>query len=119
MSESEKQIVDTLKSIKEGDGKQSATLDGHVIRDLIDIGYVKGLDVTTLGAKQPEYVELRVTVSGSQYLESSNQNPEKSDPKKDPSVGTPAWYSNPFLIAALSLVVLVIGYGALHFLGWS
>ena len=112
MDEIDSKIQNTLSYIKSNPGCNTNphVLDCFLVKDLESQGLIDGINVTSLSSESPEFIDLRLNIYGEKYLSLLQQPPE--------SDSLPHWHSNPFLVAALALVVFVAGSFIVWYAGW-
>jgi hypothetical protein len=100
-------IIEILEFIKSHPGCDTDDIDYHIVFDLYKLGYLEGIDVS--GFDGPSFVNLRLNISGSDYL-NSLKNP-KSKPNHAANPATDIvnnWHNKPIgkIFVGVSILVL-------------
>ena len=108
------QLKDALIAIKANPGSKSEDLqvDTSILKELHALGYITAATYRPLSGNQV-FSNIGITILGGRYLESL------SSPKAAQVDSAPHWYTNPFLIACLSIISGVAVLGIAHVAGWN
>ena len=105
-----RETLETIRSTPELD-RSEMSLDPVLLEDLRSQGLIEA-SVFKAWDRGNIYSNMRLTITGEQYLELLDSAPEESERS------APAWYLNPFLIAALGVVGSLFVVGVAYHLGW-
>jgi hypothetical protein len=108
------QVKDALKAIKASPNSKSEDLpiEASILRELHASGYITAATYQPLSGDQV-FANVEITIPGERYLESLNSS------KSAQVNAAPHWYTNPFLIAGLTIVSGVAVLGIAYVAGWN
>ncbi len=96
-------------------------LDGFIIEDLINKGFLRGIRVTHLGSKAPEYIDIAITFAGEDHLSLFNTKPQPTNNtvNKEISHKGSEWHNKPLgkiiIGVAVGIIILIVTFALKHF----
>lgn len=108
------QVIQTLEYIRDNPNCRSTDsgLNPEILVDLYSKGIIRAVVSKPVRNSSPDFLDMNLTLDGQRELDSSNSANESLKNV------VPRWYSNPFLLAMLSLVVMVGAAGTVYMFGW-
>jgi hypothetical protein len=112
MEKVERQILNALKIIEETHCSNSTSLNLEA-RTLLNI-YEKNLITAVLSGPalktgEYEFYDIKLTLDGQEYIESAKKSWRTIH----------SWHTNPFIIATLTFILVVMSAGLINWLGWK
>ena len=115
----DEQSIKILEFIRDNPLCESGEMDGFILKDLEDMGYIEAIDVTTDDSNGiPEFIEIRITLIGkeliSEYHSESgidNVNSQSKPNWHDKALGKITISVLSIILASLALLLLSRHFG--------
>ena len=107
MSSIKLKVKEALGYIKSNPLCDSRDLDRLLVKDLNEQGFVEGDMSREVTGAAPIFYNLRITLTGEEYLESLLSPPKNS------------WHSSPIIAGFITLVVTITAAGVIYYLDWK
>lgn len=127
MNQIDLKIRNTLEYIKANPkcNTNPDCLDGHLVEDLHNKGFIIGIKVTDLQSTSPEYIDLYINSDGEKYFNKLENNITKTKPtqypinKKEDNKNSD-WHNKPtgkiIIGTIIGIILIIIGLIINHFL---
>lgn len=108
----DKESIEILEFIRDNPLCASGAMDGFILKDLHDMGYIEAVDVTTDDSEGiPEFIEMRITLSGKNAISENDETSNKTE--KEPHE-VHDWHNKPLgkiaVGAITGVIVILCGY---------